>query len=238
MSPAREIVIELRLFGPPPLGPCAPGGPCAPLGPLAPCAPTLGETAMVYDHSPNFDQTYRFRFYVDPTNVATTGLTSLTQVAIFGAHSNLNHGTVKANNQMVQLYFLGDGSGAVKLRTYAACSSGDNFLANRCRASSDLTLPKPFTGGVRIEGQLIVGTTGTGKVNIWIGSNVNTGTPDATINVDNSAWYSAGTEGVKSANFGLFAPSAPFETLETGLGANAAVLFDEFDSHRQTFIGL
>jgi hypothetical protein len=189
---------------------------------------SLGETAKVYDQSPTKEQTYRFRFYIDPTAIANTSLTSTTQVSIFGADSGLNHGTAKANNNMVRMYLLGDGSGAVKLRTFAACTTGDGFVANRCHAASDLTLA---AGAQRIEGQLIVGGTGTGILNIWIGSN--TGTPDQVVNVDNAAWGGAGVEGVETANMGLYQGTGAFQTNQL----NKAVIFDEFDSRRQTSIG-
>lgn len=197
---------------------------------------SLGQEAIVYDQSPQKEQTYRFRFYIDPTAVAAH-LSTIDTTAIFGAQSNLKHGATKANNNMVRMYLIGTGDGTtVQLRTFAACTTGDNALANRCRASTDLTLPPTgspgvFTGGVRIEGQLIVGGTGAGKVNIWIGSN--TGAPDQVINVDNLAWGTASTDGVKTANLGLFQGSSGFFTDNQ----NKAVLFDEFDSRRQTPIG-
>jgi len=89
-------------------------------------------------------------------------------------------------------------------------------------------------GPQRIEGQLIIGGAGTGKVNIWIGSNV--GTPDAVINVDNSAWGGVGVEGVKQANLGLFQATGGVSGYQ-GVFLNTVVRFDEFDSRRQTAIG-
>jgi len=190
---------------------------------------SLGESAIVYDQSPTKEQTYRFRFYIDPTSVATTSLNTLTTVAVFGAQSGANHGAVKLNNNMVRMYLLGDGTGKVYLRTFASCTSGDNALANRCRTTTgDLLLA---SGPQRIEGQIIVGAAGTGKVNTWIGANV--GTPDSVINLDNAAWGTAGSDGVETANLGLFQGTGSFQSSFT----NQVVLFDEFDSRRQTPIG-
>jgi len=189
---------------------------------------SLGETARVFDQSPTKEQTYRFRFYIDPTGVANTSLNSTTQVAVFGAESGLNHGTVKLNNNIVRMYLLGDGSGAVKLRTFAACTTGDGFIANRCHAASDLALA---AGAQRVEGQVIMGAAGTGKVNIWLGAN--TGTPDQVINVDNAAWGGVGVEGVETADMGLFQGTGSFQTSQL----NNVVVFDEFDSRRTTAIG-
>jgi hypothetical protein len=189
------------------------------------------EQAVVYDNSPQFEQSYRFRFYIDPSQILSTLSTTKT-VYVFQALSASTHGTVSPTNKIVSMELLGQG-GAVTLATFAACSSGDNQVGNRCHAATNLTLPSAGTTGVRIEGQVILGAAGTGKVNVWIGTNANSASPDATINVDNSAWYTSGSEGVKQAVMGLFASTPFFRTSNQ----NKVVLFDEFDSRRQTFIG-
>ena len=195
---------------------------------------SLGEQAIVYDNSPAKEQTYRFRFYIDPTNVKA-GLSSLNTVGIFTAKSASNHGATPTN-QIVYMNLNSDGTN-VFVRTAAACTTGDNFQGNKCRASSDVQLPytsgTSFTGGVRVEGQVIIGGTGTGVVNVWVGSNV--GTPDAVIHVDNAAWGTAGSDGVKQAALGLQHGSAGFQSANHTASTN--VLFDEFDSRRQTAIG-
>jgi hypothetical protein len=190
-----------------------------------------GAQAIVYDNSPQLEQTYRFRFYIDPTNIAANLSTTKT-VYIFQALSTSPHGSVTPTNRVVAMELLGQG-GNVTLATLAGCSSGDNQVGNLCRATNNLTLPSPFTNGIRVEGQVTIGTAGTGKVNVWIGSNVNPASPDATINVDNSAWGTANTDGVKQAAMGLFGTTPVFRSNNN----NQTVLFDEFDSRRQTFIG-
>jgi len=193
-----------------------------------------GEEAVVFDNSPNFEQTYRFRFYVDPTAIKSS-LSTLNTTAVFAAKSQLSHG-VTPNPYIVQMLLVG-GGGNVNLRVFGACSSGDNFLASRCRPANDISLgatSNDFTAGVRVEGQVIMGAAGTGKVSIWVGSNTNSAAPDATINVDNSAWYTAGSEGVKQAVLGMFQGSIPFRNATT----NMPIIVDEFDSRRVTFIGL
>jgi len=192
-------------------------------------AQSLGEQAVVFDQSPTKEHTYRFRFYIDPTNVKSL-LSSTNTVGIFTGKSGSNHGTVSPNNQMVFLNLNGDGTN-VFLRAAAACTTGDNFQANKCRASSDIALGSSFTGGVRVEGQLIVGTAGTGVLNMWVGSNV--ATPDLVINVDNNAW--GGTDGVETASMGLQHGTATFQTAAHTSATN--VVFDEFDSRRHTPIG-
>jgi len=192
-------------------------------------AQSLGEQAVVFDQSPTKEHTYRFRFYIDPTNVKSS-LTSLNVTGIFTAKTGLNHGT-SPHNQLVFMSLNGDGAGNVFLRTAVACTTGDNFQANRCKANNDVALGNTFTGGVRVEGQAIVGAAGTGIVNVWVGSNV--GTPDAVINVDNAAW--GGTDGVETAAMGLQHGTATFQTANHTSATN--VVFDEFDSRRQTPIG-
>jgi len=192
---------------------------------------SFGEEAGVFDNSPQKEQTYRFRFYINPAAVAAT-LSTANQVGVFGAHSASNHGAT-LNNQLVQMYILGDGTGNVFLRTFAACTSGDGFVGSRCLSNSgDVQLPTAsFATGVRVEGQVIIGAAG--KVNIWVGSAVDPNTPSATINLNNAAWGGAGVDGVKQAKLGLQTSTLGYQKNNL----NKVVLFDEFDSRRQTFIG-
>jgi len=193
---------------------------------------SFGEQAVVFDNSPAKEQTYRFRFYINPAAVAAT-LSTTSQVSVFGAHSASNHGATP-NNQLAQMYILGDGAGNVFLRTFAACSSGDGFQGSRCLSNGgDVQLPTAsFATGVRVEGQVIIGASG--KVNIWVGSAVDPNTPSSTINVNNSAWGGVGVDGVKQAKLGLQTSTLAYMQNNQ----NKVVLFDEFDSRRQTFIGL
>jgi len=186
------------------------------------------EEAVVFDNSPQKEQTYRFRFYVDPTAVASS-LSNINTVEAFSALSTTTHGPV-LTQKLVSISLVGT-SGTAKLRTFVACSSGDGFLAGRCKSTAgDLTLPAFTAGvGVRVEGQLIIGAAGTGIVNLWVGTN--TATPDRTIAVDNSAW--GGADGVIQAVMGLGASTPNFRSA----AVNKSVLFDEFDSRRQTQIG-
>lgn len=188
------------------------------------------EEAVVFDNSPQKEQTYRFRFYIDPTNIAAN-LSNINTVQIFLASSGVTHGTV-LSQEMVGIYLVASG-GVTKLRTFVACTTGDGLLAGRCKATAgDLSLPAVTPGlGVRVEGQLIVGGAGTGVVNLWVGTNL--GTPDRTINVDNAAWGVANNDGVLQATMGLGNSTPNFRIA----AQNKTVLFDEFDSRRTTQIG-
>jgi hypothetical protein len=191
-----------------------------------------GMTATVYDNSPAKEQTYRFRFYIDPTAVVSH-LSTFNSSYIFQASSSANHGANAPTNRMVGLVLRGNGTDAI-LVPFAACTtpgSGATQQGNLCSAGQ-VNLPTPFAGtGVRVEGQLVVGGAGTGVLNIWVGANV--GTPNITVNVDNAAWGTANTDGVKQAVMGLLHTSQGFRAADQ----NLAVIFDEFDSRRQTAIG-
>jgi len=186
---------------------------------------------VVFDLSPLKEQSYRWRFYIDPTNIAAN-LSNINSVEVFTALSGSTHGTVLTQS-LVSMNLVASG-GATKLRTFAACLSGDGSLAGQCKSTaSDLPFPAIVAGtGIRVEGQLIIGATGTGIVNIWIGTN--TGTPDRVIHVDNSAWGTANSDGVIEAVMGLGNSTPNFRTA----AVNKTVLFDEFDSRRQTSPGL
>jgi len=187
-----------------------------------------GAQGVVFDNSPTKEQTYRFRFYVDPTAVAGSLDSSFKTSFIFTATSGSVHGST---SRVGQILLIGSGANA-SIRPFAACTaagSGTTILGNLCH-STDVSLgTAPYTGGVRVEGQIIIGAAGTGKMNVWVGSN--TGTPDAVINVDNAAW--GGADGVEQATMGLFKTTPNFRSAN----ATKVVLFDEFDSRRQTPIG-
>jgi hypothetical protein len=191
-----------------------------------------GMEAVVYDNSPQKEQTYRFRFYIDPTAVVSH-LSTFNSSYIFQASSASNHGATAPTNRMVGLTLRGDGTNAILLPFAACTTAGANTTqnGNLCQAGQ-VILPTPYAGtGVRIEGQLVVGAAGTGVLNIWVGANV--GTPNITINMDNAAWGTANTDGVKQALMGLLHSSQGFRQNNQNLD----VLFDEFDSRRQTAIG-
>ena len=191
-----------------------------------------GAQAVVFDNSPQKEQTYRFRFYIDPTTVVA-GLSNFNSTYIFQASSASNHGTVSATNRIVGFQLVGDGTHAI-LQPFAACTTagtGATKNGNLCQAGQ-VNLPTPFVGtGVRVEGQVIIGAAGTGILNVWVGTNV--GTPDVVVNVDNAAWGTASTDGVKQALMGLLHTTQGYRQNSV----NKAVVFDEFDSRRQTAIG-
>jgi hypothetical protein len=189
-----------------------------------------GAQAVVFDNSPQSEQTYRFRFYIDPTAVKTS-LSSFNSTYIFQASSASNHGTTAATNRLVGFQMVGDGTNAI-LKPFAACTTagtGATKNGNLCQGGQ-VTVPSSTTG-TRVEGQLIIGAAGTGVLNVWVGTNV--GTPDVVVNVDNAAWGSASSDGVKQALMGILHTTQGYRVANV----NKNVVFDEFDSRRQTAIG-
>jgi len=198
-----------------------------------------GESATVYDQSPQLEQTYRFRFYIDPTAISSS-LSSVNTVEVFSAQTTTGHGpNTPASSKLVRFVLLGTSSASTyKLRVLAACTAGDagvTVAAGYCSSkfqtgttnTGDITLN---AGATRLEGQVTIGATGSGGVvNIWTGAN--TGTPDRVLNITNTAW--GGSDGVKQAVMGLSSSTVGFRNA----AVNKAVLFDEFDSRRQTMIG-
>jgi hypothetical protein len=191
-----------------------------------------GAQAVVFDNSPAHEQTYRFRFYVDPTSVVA-GLSNFNSSYIFQASSSANFGATAPTNRIVGLVMKGNGT-AVTIQPFAACTAagaGATKNGNLCQGGQ-VNLPTPFAGtGVRIEGQVIIGAAGTGVLNVWVGANV--GTPDVIVNVDNAAWGTASSDGVKQALMGLLHTTQGYRVASV----NLPVYFDEFDSRRQTAIG-
>jgi len=78
-----------------------------------------------------------------------------------------------------------------------------------------------------VEGEVVIGASGTGKINIWVNNN-NPATPTGSINVDNAGWT-----GIDTAIMGLADSTSSFRSNQ----ATKIIKFDEFDSRRQTFIG-
>ena len=144
-----------------------------------------GEEAVVYDNSPQKEQTYRFRFYIDPTAVATS-LSNINSVEAFSALSSTTHGPV-----LTQSWYR---STSLVLREplscvlLSACSSGDGFLAGRCKVDSERPRASCSLPRVRRSRRRSIDyRCGRNRiVNLWVGTNI--GTPDRVINVNNSAW--------------------------------------------------
>ncbi|HET8898166.1 MAG TPA: hypothetical protein VFN09_05265 [Rhodanobacteraceae bacterium] len=170
--------------------------------------------ALVRDDSPASEPSYRAQFLVNLDNLAS--LNSTQPVRLFAATTDAPFGGVP---ELASISVYGNATGSTKiLGISAACASGAN---NRCNSSFTLS----GTGVQRIE--VALSKSATGSLKVWV-NNGTEASPDATINVDNSAWG-----GVDTAFLGLASPSVQFRAHQL----NKVVGFDQFDSRRTTFIG-
>lgn len=174
-----------------------------------------GATAFVADTSPSNEGTYRAQFLVNLDNLAP--MSSAGTISLFQAR---NSAYVNGIQNIVTVLAQGTGSG-LTLYFITPCASGFNHA---CVGSFNITAP----GTQRIEISWKMGS-GDGYLKAWI-NNGNEGSPDVTIaNIDNSAWT-----GVDAAVLGLSNPSPLYRSINL----NQSVGFDQFDSRRNTFIGV
>lgn len=177
-------------------------------------------TAVVRDDTPAAETRYRFRFYLNTD--ALTGFGGVQGAQIFTANSTNPFPAVGGSTQILRIALVPGGATGKRLNFIAACN--DPGVGYQC---SSIT-PLAATGTVNVvEGEIVIGGAGTGKINYWVNNNV-AATATGTINLDNAAWT-----GVDTTFLGLSNATATFRTNQ----ATKAVVFDEFDSRRQTFIG-
>jgi hypothetical protein len=173
-----------------------------------------GVNAFVRDNTPAGESRYRAQFWINADTL--TGINSAQAVKIFGATTETPANGVA---DVVRLSLTGNLAGSTKiLGVFTACDGQPGFI---CSASVPLA-----AGANRIEIDWQKGATGS--LRVWV-NNTTEGTPTSTLNGNSAAWG-----GVDFAVLGLSAPSVGFRTNQL----NRAVGFDEFDSRRQTFIGL
>jgi hypothetical protein len=182
--------------------------------------------AAAVDNSPQNEVTYRAQFLINAGAIVNLG--PFNSVQIFGANAANSASTNNPTTQILKMTLSGSGANNT-VNFIAACSNGSN---DRCSTSA------PLAAGVnRIEIQIIMGSGTGAQLNYWI-NNTNSASPTGSIQAalgvagfDNSAWV-----GVKAAVLGLINPTNGFMTGGSSQ-LNHAVLFDAFDSRRQTFIG-
>lgn len=176
--------------------------------------------SVVRDDTPNNETRYRARYKADFN--ALTGFSGVQGVQLFTANSAAAFPAAGGSTQTVRLGLIPGGATGKQVSIIAAC----NVPAQGYQCTA--VAPLAATGENNIEIEVVFGATGTGKVNYWI-NNGTAGTPTGTINVDNAGWV-----GVDQVFMGLSNGTSSFRTNQ----ATKQVKFDEFDSRRQTFIGL
>lgn len=198
-------------------------------------SPSSIAKAFVTDNSPNNEPRYRARFYVDLSAIASS-LQAGDTIRLLNA--NATTGPAGISTAEVTILLVGGSSGAAFRFQVADPGQASSFKT--------VTVPaKNPTGVNRVEfdynttATQSACTTGSthGSFCAWVSSGSTAaveGTPDSAYNLLANAFGSSGNtwSGVKFTNFGIFAGNASFRSH----AASKAVVLDEFDSRRQTFI--
>lgn len=177
--------------------------------------------AQVRDDTPASETRYRAQFIFDATSLSGAGGTSQADIFLANAPAAFN-GLLR----LVQIKYAGSGAGTKRISFTAACNNG---TTNTCVGQVDLPTQ---AGPNRIEIDLTVGASGS--LRYWVtplATATTDGAPTGTVTLTGG---NAGWVGVDQAYLGLASPSALYRTNNTG--ANG--FFDQFDSRRQTFIGI
>jgi len=181
--------------------------------------------ASVLDTSPNNETRYRFQFMVNPT-AHVTNLTAQDSVALFSA---TNQTAAHGRKGIILVGLVPTATAGIDRISFSySCNNGTTF---KCIHTSPVNL---VAGVNRIEFDVQMSTssvTPNGSIRYWINAPAGGTEPapsDSVTGIDNAAWV-----GTKLASLGLGAPSPHWSSAHHG----EAVLFDTFDSRRQTYIG-
>lgn len=166
----------------------------------------------VRDDTPANEARYRAQFFMNAD--AVVNQQAFASVQVFSAQSAAAH---LNSNSIIRVSMSGGANKVLNIIT-----------ANEGAAGNITTTAVPLAAGTnRIEMDWTLGAAGS--LRVWV-NNTTEGTPTATLsNLNNTNWV-----GVDRVNLGLAAANNLFRTSHAG----QAVGFDEFDSRRQTFIGL
>ncbi|MEO8672692.1 MAG: hypothetical protein ABI411_15340 [Tahibacter sp.] len=175
-------------------------------------------SAFVRDDTPSAEPRFRFRFYTKVD--AITPFSGLQKVQLFTANSAASFPVAGGSVQVLRASLIPGGGTGRQVSFVAGTNNGTDYV------SAPFVAPLAV-GENYVEGEVVIGAAGTGKVNIWVNNNV-AGTPTGTINVDNAGWV-----GVDTAILGMADSTTSFRANQ----AAKDILFDEYDSRRQTFIG-
>lgn len=202
-------------------------------------------TSFVQDQSPNNEQRYRARFYVDLSGLTSqfsqAGATG-EQLLLMSAGANL--APSGRSSSVVRVVLVGGSPLAFRF-IVADAGAGGQIKA--------ITVPVPTPAGVnRVEfdyntypgatQQSACETSSTnGSFCAWVTDGATASTepsPTSKYNLVGNSFDPNGVtgwSGVKFANLGIFSPN---NTFQLDSNTNSSIFaFDEFDSRRQTFIG-
>jgi len=191
------------------------------------CAPSIAINAgaaanakgLFTDQSPQNETSYRARFYVNTTGL--TGLTAANRVfRVFSALATGQPATAGAGAEEVIAFIGGGATPFVRFFVGDTASPGSYKIISAVFPNT--------AGNYRIEFAL---DSTAGTFRYWI-SDAAAATADATP-TGSTTVTQTGWTGVKQINLGLFGTSTNYRSGVAG----QALIVDEFDSRRQTFIG-
>ncbi len=193
---------------------------------------------FVQDNSPQNEQRYRARFYVNLSNLTNFNLTNQTAI-IFRANDTTAPAQFSSDQLVVRI--VGGPGGAVlpSIRFFVAD-------ANQGSGQDSISVPLPTSASntYRVEFDLQIGTGSTatggctsmpasgGCLRYWVTDAAAASTdaaPTGSITVNNSQW-----SGAKTSFLGLTTGTPTYRSNHAGV----VIVEDEFDSRRQTFIGM
>lgn len=178
----------------------------------------------VTDQSPNNEARYRFRFYINKDALGSFGTFDGVQIANVLSATPFPASGGRRNVMTISMVPSATG---VTLSFFVACNNSATVY--RCASTMPVDLA---AGGNSFEVDMpFSATAGTNStIRYWLNAaagSTDATTPTGTIVVDNSGWS------VKSFSMGMANPTSSF--VSTHVGQN--LVFDEFDSRRQTYIG-
>lgn len=183
--------------------------------------------AYVRDDTPANESRYRAQFLLNVS--ALTGINTSSAVRVFSATTLAPSAGVP---DVVTLTVFGNGAGNAKiLGISTANSTSATGRSSRTFTLESSSVPAPANGVYRIEIDWTKGAAGNLKV--WV-NNATEATPSADFVAAGTPLNTAAWGGVDSAVLGLSSPTVGFRTAQI----NRVVSFDQFDSRRQTFIGM
>jgi hypothetical protein len=189
--------------------------------------------SYVVDSSPQNEQRYRVRFYI--------GTANLTNLSVSNQAVNL----FRINDTTAPGQFTSD---ELVIRLAGGATPTVRFFVSDANAASGATqvvvpLPTSATNTYRVEFDLQIGTGATtangctttpasgGCFRYWVtdaAASSSDGSPTGSYTINNSGW-----SGAKTAYLGMSGGSSQYRANHVG----GVLVFDEFDSRRQTFIG-
>ena len=201
-------------------------------------SPSSIAKAFVTDQSPNNEQRYRARFYVDLSQIASS-LQAGDSIRLLNANATTGPSGVSTVELTVLL--VGGSSGAAFRFQVADPGQASFYKTLTVNAKNATGVNRvefdynTYPGGTQQSACTASSTNGSFCAWVSDGSTAATeASPDTTYNLIANAYGTSGNtwSGVKFTNFGIFASNVGFRTH----AATKSVILDEFDSRRQTFI--